>query len=67
MVIPLSSAATLDCFSSLAPFGQDDKGSSSALLIFTMGQPFYSINALMLTLSLLAEPCISSGLGIHNI
>jgi hypothetical protein len=46
MVIPLSSAATLGCFSSLAPYGQDDKGSSTALLISTMEQPFSSINAL---------------------
>jgi len=36
MVIPLSSAETLHWFSSLAPTGQGDKGSSPALLIFTM-------------------------------
>jgi hypothetical protein len=58
MVIPLSSAATLSWFSSLAPFGQGDKGSSPVLLIFTMEQPFFSINALVLTLSRLAELCI---------
>jgi hypothetical protein len=57
MVIPLSSAATLNWFSSLAPFGQGDKGSSPALLISTMEQPFYSIKALKLTLSRLAESC----------
>jgi len=51
MVIPLSSAATRSWFSSLAPFGQGDKGSSPALLISTMEQPFSSINALVLTLS----------------
>jgi hypothetical protein len=63
MVIPLSSAATLNCFSSLAPFGQGDKGSSPALFIFTMEQPFYSINALVLTLFRLAESCIFKWLG----
>ncbi|MBA6293441.1 hypothetical protein H4J58_12860 [Colwellia sp. MB3u-70] len=46
MVIPLSSAATLGCFSSLTPYGQGDKGSSTALFISTMEQPFSSINAL---------------------
>ncbi|MBA6326795.1 hypothetical protein H4J46_02360 [Colwellia sp. MB02u-6] len=46
MLIPLSSAATQGCFSSLVPYGQDDKGSSTALLISTMEQPFSSINAL---------------------
>jgi hypothetical protein len=58
MVIPLSSAVTLHWFSSFAPFGQGDKGSSPALLISTMEQPFSSINALVLTLSRLAELCI---------
>jgi hypothetical protein len=46
MVTPLLSAATLGWFSSLAPYGQGDKGSSTALLISTMEQPFSSINAL---------------------
>jgi hypothetical protein len=49
MVIPLSSAETQSWFSSLAPFGQGDKGSSPALLILTMEQPFSSIKALVLT------------------
>jgi len=66
MVIPLSSTATLNWFSSLAPFGQGDKGSSLALLIFTMEQPFYSINALVLALSRLAESCIFKWLGYIN-
>jgi len=47
----------------LAPFGQGDKGSSPALLISTMEQPFSSINALVLTLSRLAESCIFKWLG----
>jgi hypothetical protein len=64
MVTPLSSAVTLNCFSSLAPFGQGDKESSPALLISTMEQPFYSINALQLTLLDLLNPASSSGLGI---
>ena len=38
-----------------APYGQADKGSSPALLISIMEQPFYSINALVLTLSRFAE------------
>ena len=63
MVIPLSSAATLNCFSSLAPLGQSDKGSSPALLISTMEQPFSSINALVLTLSRFAESCLFKLLG----
>jgi hypothetical protein len=33
MAIPLSSIATPNCFYSLAPYGQADKGSSPALLI----------------------------------
>jgi len=66
MVIPLSSAATLNCFSSLTPFGQGDKGSSPALLISTMEQPFSSINALVLTLYRLAELCIFKLLGYIN-
>ena len=63
IVIPLSSVAMLNWFSSLAPFGQAITGSSLALLIFPMEQPFYSINALVLTLSRLAESCISKWLG----
>jgi hypothetical protein len=63
MVIPLSSATTLNCFSSLAPFGQGDNGSSPALLVSTMEQPFYSTNALVLTLSRLAESCIFKWFG----
>jgi hypothetical protein len=63
MVIPLSSVATLDWFSSLSPFGQGDKGSSPALLISKMEQPFYSINALVLTLSRLAEFCMFKWFG----
>jgi hypothetical protein len=63
MVIPLSSAVTLNWFSSLAPAGQGDKGSSPTLLISTMEQPFYSINALMLTLYRLAESGIFKWFG----
>ncbi len=63
MVIPLSSAVTLHWFPSLAPVGQGDKGSSPALLIFTMDQPFSSINALVLTLFRLAESCIFKRFG----
>jgi len=63
MVIPLSSAETLHCFSSLAPAGQGDKGSSPALLIVTMEQPFLSINVLVLTLFRLAESCICKRFG----
>jgi hypothetical protein len=63
MVIPLSSAATLNWFSSLSPFGQADKGPSPALSIFTMEQPFYSIKALVLTLSRFAESCIIKWFG----
>jgi len=63
MVIPLSGAATLNYFSSLTPFGQGDKESSPALLISTMEQPFSSINALVLTLSRLAESCTFKLLG----
>jgi hypothetical protein len=55
MVIPLSSIATLNWFFSLAPYGQADKGSSPALLILTIDKLFSSINALVLTLSRLAE------------
>jgi hypothetical protein len=50
MVVPLLSIEAQNCFSSLSPAGQGDKGSSSALLIFTMEQPVYSINVLTLTL-----------------
>jgi len=50
--------ATRSWLSSLAPFGQGDKGSSPALLISTMEQPFPSINALALTLSRLAQSYI---------
>ena len=63
MVISLSSAVTLHCFSSLAPVGQGDKGSSPALLISTMEQPFSSINALVITLFRLAEFCIFKWFG----
>ncbi len=55
--------ATLHWFSSLAPVGQVDKGSSPALLILTMEQPFLSINALVLTLFRLAESCIFKWFG----
>jgi len=55
--------ATLNFFSSLTPFGQCEKGSSPALLISTMEQPFSSSNALVLTLSRLAESCIFKLLG----
>ena len=47
----------------LAPFGQGDKGSSAALLISTMEQPLSSINALVLTLSRLAQSCTFKWLG----
>jgi hypothetical protein len=63
MVIPLSSTATLRCFSSLAPAGQGEKESPPALLISTMEQQFSSINALMLILSRLAEFWIFKRLG----
>ncbi|WP_085298974.1 hypothetical protein [Cognaticolwellia mytili] len=66
MVTPLSSTATLNCFSSLAPVGQGDKGSPPALLISKMEQPFYSINALGLTLSRLAESSIFKWLGYSH-
>ncbi|WP_077286016.1 hypothetical protein [Cognaticolwellia aestuarii] len=55
--------ATLHWFSSLAPVGQVDKGSSPALLILTMEQPLLSINALVLTLFRLAESCIFKWFG----
>ena len=55
--------ATLHCFSSLAPVGQGDKGSSPALLILTIEQPLSSINALVLTLFRLAQSCIFKWFG----
>jgi len=64
MVIPLSSSAMLNWFISLAPYGQADKGSSLALLISTMEQPFYSINALALTFSRFAKRRILSSTGM---
>jgi hypothetical protein len=61
---PLSSAATQSWFSCLAHFGQGEKGLSPALLILTMEQPFFSINALQLPLFDLLNPASSSYLGI---
>ncbi|MFT7005585.1 MAG: uncharacterized membrane protein YsdA (DUF1294 family)/cold shock CspA family protein [Colwellia sp.] len=66
MVVPLSSSATQDWFSSLAPYGQADKGSSPALWISTIEQLFSSIHALYLTLSRLAETCILRGSGYNG-
>ncbi|MGB0947967.1 MAG: hypothetical protein ACPGUG_14195, partial [Pseudoalteromonas marina] len=43
-----------------------DKGSSPALLISTMEQPFPSINALVLTLFRLAESCIFKWFGYNQ-
>jgi hypothetical protein len=54
----LSSSATQDWFSSLAPYGPADKGSSPVLWISIIEQLFSSIHALYLTLSRLAETCI---------
>ena len=55
--------ATRSWFSSLAPFEQGDKGLPPTLLISIMEQPCSSINALVLTLSRLAESCLFKWLG----